>query len=179
MGPRTVKTMEGVEETESADDSIVLSVREIWVAPGSWSSWSESAKSATRRAFVVAGLMAVIAGLLFVWLALGVFPEPDALAVAIYGSPLVVGSVGYVTQMLARRRLFTRTAHQMRAVMAPTLVVRPKWDDLLRLARQGGGVFAQESIVVRVEQRDAAIYLVATEYDVSKGEWSSAGSAGG
>jgi len=179
MRPRTVKTMEDVEETESADESIVLSVKEIWVAPGSWSSWSESAKVATRQAFVVAGLMAVIVGLLFVWLALGVFPEPDALAVAVYGSPPIVASVGYVTQMLARRRLFARTARQMGEAIAPTLVVRPKWDDLLRLARRDGGVFAQESIVVRVEQRDAAIYLVATEYDVSKGEWFSAGSAGG
>jgi len=171
--------MEGAEGTESADESIVLSVQEIWVAPGSWASWSGSAQTAMRQAFVVAGMMAVIVGLLFVLLVLAAFREPDGLAVAVYGSPIVIGSTWYVTRLLARRRLFARTAHQMRAVMVPTLVVRPRWDDLLRLARKGGGVFAQESIVVRVEQRDAATYLVATEYDVSKGEWFDAGSAGG
>jgi hypothetical protein len=165
------------EEDVHGEDSIVLGVKELWVSPMMWSSWRESARKAIRQAAATSALIGVAVGLLSLRLAVEMIAGPEMFAAVIY-APLVALVAWYGTRAFVRRLRFSRTARQMKEAIVPTLLNSPDPDDLLKLARLGAGAFAQESIIIRAEQRGAAIYLVATEYDVSKGEWFGGGDAG-
>jgi hypothetical protein len=167
-----------LNDEDEDDETRVIRVTERWVAPVVWSAWRESGRRALRRAMVTSALAGGLVGFLYLWMVMEVIAGPQIYGVATY-APLVALAVWYFVRAFVRRLSFRRTAREMTEVLAPELVRMPSWDDLLSLATRGAGGFAQESIVIRTEPREAAIYLVATEYDVSKDWIGGAGSAGG
>lgn len=169
-----------VDDEDLLDEgSTVLGVKEVWISPIMWSSWRESAQKAVRLAAATSILIGLGVGLLSVGVAVEMIAGPEIYTVGIY-APLVALTAWYGTRGFVRRLRFSQTARQMKSKIVPTLLNSPDSDALLNLARLGAGAFAQESIIIRAEQRGAATYLVATEYDVSKGDWiGGAGDAGG
>ena len=65
-------------------------------------------------------------------------------------------------------RHLRRVTEELRAAVVPKLVHEMSDEDLTRLARLGGVVVPNESIVIVARRRDSEVALVASEYDMSK-----------
>jgi hypothetical protein len=172
----------GVADGEDADDdeSRVLSEREAWIPPMVWSTWQESARRADRLSRASALVVVTIGALLLLAAVRATIPDVEqGVVVGAYGLVFILVPAWNLTRTVVQRRLFKWTAAQMVEVMVPALLDHPERDGLFNLARRGVAGFVPESIVVRAVKRDAAIYLVATEYDVTKDWIGGGGDAGG
>jgi hypothetical protein len=152
-------------------DSIVVGIKELSVAARTWASWQKSAQETVRRAARWSALTGTAVGLPLAGSSLITLREPSWLLLALSVALLLGSLAWYVARVLLQRRHFSPTADQMRKEIVPALLSRAGWDELLRLARRGAGGFTHDSTIVRSEQRNADLFLVATEYDVSKGDW--------
>jgi hypothetical protein len=152
-------------------DSIVVGIKELSIAALTWASWQESAQITVRRATRWSALIGTVVGLLLAGSSLFTLRGHSWLPLALSVALLLGSAAWYVARALLQRRHFSPTADQMRKTIVPALLTRARWDELLRLARRGAGGFTHDSTIVRSEQRNADLFLVATEYDVSKGDW--------
>ena len=118
----------------------------------------------------LAAVLALLVGLGFVSLLIVAVESHRVILVSAF-TPMVVGLAWFYAWAILRRRLIGPAARQMREFLIPALLTRASWEELLMLARRGTAGFTHDSVIIRTEHRGTSIYLVATKYDLSKGDW--------
>jgi len=166
--PVTVRFMDGDESREG--ESIVLGVEELSISEDTLISWRRAAENSANRAAEYAAVLALLLGLGFASLLVVVVESNRVILVGAF-TPMVVGLAWLYAWAILRRRLIGRAARQMREFLIPALLTRASWEELLRLARRDTAGFTHDSVIIRTERRGTSIYLVATKYDLSKGDW--------
>lgn len=165
----TVGFMDG-DGDDLHGESIVLGVAELPISESTLTSWRVDAEDSVKRAAERAAVIALVLGLAFASLLVVVVESNRIIYVSAF-TPIVVGSAWLCAWAILRRRLLGPVARNMRETLMPTLLSRASWDELLRFARRGTGAFTHDSIIIRTERRENSLYLVATKYDLSKGDW--------
>lgn len=166
--PDTVRFMDGDENR--AGESIVLGVAERSISEDTLTSWRRAAENSASRAAEYAAVLALLLGLGYASL-LVVAVESHRVILVGALTPIVVGLAWLCAWAILRRRLIGPVARQMREFLIPALLTRASWEELLRLARRGTAGFTHDSVIIRTERRGTSVYLVATKYDLSKGDW--------
>lgn len=157
----------------SSEDELDLSVHqpiravELRVAHYQWDAWVESAGSAARKADFQAIFLGVLAALFAGAVGFEML-DSDAQFSALVYSPLLGLGVWYALRSRLDSRYLSRVVEDLRAAVVPKLVNEITDEDLTRLARLGGVVVPNESIVIVARRRDSEVALVASEYDMSK-----------
>ena len=165
--PVTVRFMDGDENREG--ESIVLGVEELSISDDTLTSWRLAAENSASRAAEYAAVLALLLGLGFASLLVVAVESNRVILVGAF-TPIVVGLAWLGAWAILRRRLIG-PARQMREFLIPALLTRASWDELLRLAIRGSAGFTHDSVIIRTERRGTSIHLVATKYDLSKGDW--------
>ncbi|MCW2830682.1 MAG: hypothetical protein JWP31_1374 [Aeromicrobium sp.] len=143
-----------------------------------WDAWRETALAARRMArvwSVGAGLVVAAAA---VWIGSQLLPGAARFSAALYVPVVAWPVVSLVRSFILKRRL-GRVVDQVRPMLIPALVQRLDDDTVLKILLSGGALLTRLSMTIVTERRDAAIAIIASEYDLQFSDSWDFGSAGG
>jgi hypothetical protein len=167
------------EEPEYVDpDTDPIRVAENVLSAWRWDAWLEAAKRIDRSALWLSIVLGILAAAGAAAAGYELMPGAGRFSVILY-APLV----GWGIQAWTRSWIST---HRLRAVLddvrpevVPKLVNDIDDERLLRLLTRGGALVWEQSTILVADRREAAVALVASEYDMTKFEVWDAGSGGG
>ena len=167
------------EEPEYVDpDTYPIRVAENVLSAWRWDAWRDAANRIDRSARWISIALGIAAAVGAAAVGYDLIPGNGRLSVILY-APLV----GWGLQAWTRSWIAT---HRLRAVLAelrpeviPRLVNSLDDERLLRLLTRGGALVWEQSTVLVADRRDAAVALVASEYDMTNFPPLTAGDAGG
>lgn len=167
------------EVPEDVDpDTEPIRVTENVISAWRFDAWRDAATRFDRSALWISVVLGVVAAAGAAAVGYEFLPGDARLSLIVY-APLVGWGVQARTRSWIATHRLKVVLDEVRPEVVPRIISDLDTERLLRLLVHGGALVPELSIRLAVERRDAALALVAYEFDVSKTEIWDAGSAGG